>query len=80
MKVVGTITTDVSVDPIDVIEKLIYQEIGDVRNNWVVEIDSKFYLKQDRDREIEECEISKSRYDYVKSLQNVLKYIKENKK
>lgn len=78
MKVYGTVMVNVNIDPIEVIENLIKREIGDVRNNWVIEIDSKFYLKRDLGYEIKQEEISKSKFDYVKSLQTALNYIKEN--
>lgn len=78
METYGMLTLKVDVDPSDIIENLIKREIGDVRNNWVIEIDSKFYLKRDLGYEIKQEEISKSRFDYVKSLQTALNYIKEN--
>lgn len=79
MIVHGNIRSQVEIDPIDVIEKLKDEEIG--QGCWVFEKDGKYY----RGYEVwggdhswdESVEITKEIYEYIQSLNNVLSYLKK---
>jgi len=79
MQVHGTIRTEVQIEPKDVIEKLIDNEVG--WRGWVVKRDGKYYRGQEMSAGSHsydsEHEISKDIYDYVQSLKHVLKTLKE---
>lgn len=69
----------VQVNPKNVIEKLIEEEIG--WNNWIFEKDGKFYrgfVQSAGCHSIDdEEEITQEIYDYVRALQLVLKQLKK---
>jgi len=79
MKIYGSFTEQVKIDPKDVINKLIENEIG--YDSWVFEENDKYYCgfeegcgsRTYNSRE----EISKEKYDYVKALEFVLKYMEK---
>ena len=81
MEVYGNIRTKVEIDPIDVLESLIEKEIG--RRSWVFEKSGKYFIGYEVSAGChsinEKKEIGKDFYDYIRSLQNIIKYIKENK-
>jgi hypothetical protein len=77
MEIYADFRQKVQVNPKNVIEKLIEEEIG--WNNWIFEKDGNFY------RGFVECagchsvdceeEISQEKYDYVKALKLILKQL-----
>lgn len=74
LEIQATFTEKVQVDPMLVIQKLIDHEIG--WNNWVVEKDGKFYKEYSSyHNTTEKEEISKEVYEYVQSLQLILKFL-----
>jgi len=70
MEIHAEIRTKVHVEPIQVINKLIEEEIG--WRGWVVERDGKYYRGYERSMgshsSDEEVEVDKETYDYVKAL------------
>lgn len=74
LEIQASFTEKVQVDPIHVIQKLIDREIG--WNNWIVEKDGKFYKEcSSYHNTTEKEEISKEVYEYVQSLQLILKFL-----
>ena len=73
MEVHGEVRTKVHVNPKDVIEKLIDNEIG--WRGWVVERDGKYYRGFEQSAGAhsydKEVEIDKKEYDYVRALELV---------
>ncbi len=84
MEVYASISQKVNVDPETVINKLKEIELGGHRD-WVFERDGKYYHGYEGGGGThswdEEAEISKEKYDYVRALQLVSKYLEiKNKK
>lgn len=77
MKVYGSIRQLVEINPIEVIDELIKKEIGS--NSWVFEESGKCYVGFEvgggNHSWDEKKEISKEKYDYIKSLEYVKKYL-----
>lgn len=72
MKVKGSITVDV--DPKDVIQGLLNQELN--TNQECFEREGSYYIvEQSSHRPIIYTEISKERYDYILSLKKVLNHL-----
>lgn len=73
MEIHASIRTKVHVDPLDVINKLIEQEIG--WRGWVFEKDEKYYRGFEQSAGShsydDEVEISKEVYEYIRALQLV---------
>lgn len=81
MEIYANFRQKVNVNPIDVIEKLIEEEIG--FRGWVFIENDRYY----RGFEVsagchsidEKKEISKGKYEYIMSLKNCLNYLKNLK-
>jgi len=75
MEIYANFRQKVQVNPKDVIEKLIENEIG--WRNWIFEKDGKFYRGFEQSAGChsfdDEEEITQEQYNYVKALQLVLK-------
>ena len=83
MEIHASISQKVHINPETVIEKLIEEELGGATHrNWVFERDGKYYHGYEGGGGShswdEEELISKEKYDYVRALQVVSKYL-ENK-
>jgi len=80
MKVYGTIREKVDIDPIDVIEKLIKNEIGE---DWVFEEEGYFFqgfeVRGGNHGWDDKKGITKEFYDHIMNLTNVLNYLKNKK-
>lgn len=76
MKVFGTVSTQVSINPIDVIQGLIDHTLG-TTNAWVRERDGEYYRVYIDHFDIEDP-ISKETYDYIKALQLVKEKLEKN--
>lgn len=81
MKIHGRFTEEVEINPLDVIGKLIAEEIGGWRN-WIFERDGSYYIGFERSMGShsmdDETGITKEKYDYIKSLEQIKEYL-ENK-
>ena len=80
MKIHADFRQEVTIDPIDVIKKLIDAEMG--RDSWVSKDKNKYYIFYDeyygpRSITIKEL-ISKEKYEYIQHLKCVLNHL-ENK-
>ena len=79
MEVYGKIRQKVEINPIDVINKLIENEIG--FHGWIFNDNDKYYQGYEQSAGLhsfdEKKEISKEKFDYVLSLQNCLTYLKK---
>lgn len=81
MKVYADFRQEVWIEPKDVIQKLIANEIG--RDGWVFKEKNKYYKgyrESAGPREIERKElITKEKYEYVQHLRYVLIHLQKNK-
>jgi len=81
MEIYASITQKVSIDPIDVIEKLIEKELGS--NTWTVQKNNKYFKVWEESAGCHsfeaEKEINKESYEYVEALNLILKKLKETK-
>ena len=81
MKISAIIEQEVSVDPLEVIEKLINRETGGHR--WVTKRDEKYFFGEEQSAGQHSYEsfeeISEERYNYIKALETVRRYLKDNK-
>lgn len=77
----GKIKERVEINPIDVLEKLIDENIG--INSWILEKNGKYYKKYEENigpHVIDDLvEISKENYDFINSLENSINYLKKQK-
>jgi len=81
MEIHGEIRQKVHVDPIQVINKLIEEEIG--WRGWVVERDGVYYQGHEVSAGShsfdKENEISKEKYDYIKALELISNKLGDDK-
>ncbi len=82
MEINGKINTKVNIDPIEVIENLLELELGYRYRYYISEENGLFYKKFNGDRyEADETiEISAEKYDYIKSLKTVIRYLRTKEK
>jgi hypothetical protein len=78
MEVKGVAILSVTVNPIDVLEKLLSNDLS--RESWISENDGKYYINTDYHRTTGTEEITKKQYDYIKSLQYVIETLKRSNK
>lgn len=80
MEVYANFRQKVFVNPKDVIEKMIEEEIG--WQHWIFEENGKYYVGWEQSAGAHSYdaqeEISKEQYDYVNALKNVLNHLKSN--
>ena len=73
MKIYATFMQEVDINPKDVIQKLIDNEIG--KQCWTFEREGKYYRGFEGFEK--EIEIPKEKYDYINNLTKALKYLIE---
>jgi hypothetical protein len=82
MEIYAKLHTKVSIDPIDVLSKLIDDTIDE--NNWIFMKNNGHFVGYDQScgqHSTERCfEISKEKYDFVNALIVAKSYLKLNKK
>lgn len=80
MKVHANIRQEVEVNPIDVIQELINEELGNWRN-WIFERDGNYYIgfevSMGQHSMDDETGITKEKYDYIKSLEQIKEYLQK---
>lgn len=76
MEIYADIRQKVDINPIDVIQRLIYREITD--EGVIFEKDGKYYRSVEISRVYsEDVEITKEKYEYVRALELVLETLKQ---
>jgi hypothetical protein len=82
MEIYASIIQKVNIDPLSVIKELIEKELGGATHrNWVFEKDGKYYHGYEGGGSHswdEEELISKEKYDYIRALEQVSKYLMKN--
>jgi hypothetical protein len=78
MKVLVDVKQEVYITPSELIQRMIYEAIGS--GSFVKQASGKFYLCFEDNKINQEKEITKGFYNYVKSLEYSLDYLKENHK
>ncbi|MFW6247479.1 MAG: hypothetical protein ACOC22_04905 [bacterium] len=80
MLISGTIVEKVNVDPKDVIDNLLKEELD--YNKWIKKKDNKYYICFNQSAGChsfeEEVEITQERYEYIEALEIVKKNLEEN--
>jgi len=81
MQIHATIEQKVSIDPIEVIKKLIETELG-YWKNWYFEEDGKYYIGSEESAGCHsydtKTEISKEKFHHLQTLDSVRNYLEKN--